>query len=402
MTNNYQTEKFHTKGFYKLKERILFIIIFILAILGIIFSIELIIVHHEVQNGIVPSCSISSKVDCAPAAHSVQSVFLNVPVALWGALSYLAWAVLSFFGIKNWIWKNKPKGIFFFTSLAAVFYSLYLAYVMIFKLKSICIYCSFLDFINVSIFIISALSLKKDYPHTFLINEITALKDYPRLVTFSVVFCFALVINLIIFYPQPEQNYSSIIQHPDKQKVNKAKIVSKNDPFEGNTKAKVELIIFSDYFCPICREAHRDLNKILPRFLNKIKVIYKQFPLDTKCNSTLSLQMHPGACFASTAALCAHKQGKFFEMSNLLYEMEDEPDENNLLKLAKKINLDLEVFKTCFKSSEINKEIENDIKSGEILNIEGTPAFVINRQEIIPGWLPPDVFVKILDELTKQ
>ena len=94
------------------------------------------------------------------------------------------------------------------------------------------------------------------------------------------------------------------------------------------------------------------------------------------------LDMHKNAFKASEAALCAGDQGKYWEMSNKLF---NNPTNNptwlekeNVLKLAEESGLDMGVFKACLDSGKHADEIRKRIAEGQTkAGISGTPGFLL-------------------------
>jgi protein-disulfide isomerase len=94
------------------------------------------------------------------------------------------------------------------------------------------------------------------------------------------------------------------------------------------------------------------------------------------------LDMHKNAFKASEAGLCAGDQGKFWEMSNKLF---NNPTNNptwlekeNLLKCAEEFGLDMAVFKACLDSGKHADEIRKRIAEGQTkAGITGTPGFLL-------------------------
>ncbi len=87
------------------------------------------------------------------------------------------------------------------------------------------------------------------------------------------------------------------------------KIITTGDPYKGPENARVTMVEFSDFQCPFCSRAVAQANELVKGFPKDLKLVFKQFPLDT----------HNEAEFAAEAALAAHAQGKFWQMHDLLY-----------------------------------------------------------------------------------
>ena len=70
-------------------------------------------------------------------------------------------------------------------------------------------------------------------------------------------------------------------------------------PVRGNPDAKVTIVNYDDFECPFCSRMHSTLmSEILPQYGDKIKIIYKDYPLS----------MHPWAKHAANDANCLAKE----------------------------------------------------------------------------------------------
>src|SRR5262249_30190941 len=71
-------------------------------------------------------------------------------------------------------------------------------------------------------------------------------------------------------------------------------------PVRGSASAPVTIVEFSDFHCPFCRKAQPVLDDLRTKYGAKIKIIYRDFPLDN---------LHPQARMAAEASHCAIEQG---------------------------------------------------------------------------------------------
>ena len=99
------------------------------------------------------------------------------------------------------------------------------------------------------------------------------------------------------------------------------------------------------------------------------------------------LDMHQNAFKASVAGLCGGDQGKFWEMSDKLFENASTLDPENILKLAEGLGLNMTKFKECIASGKHDAEIKAHIAEGQKTGISGTPSFLL-------GFIQPDGTVK--------
>jgi protein-disulfide isomerase len=141
--------------------------------------------------------------------------------------------------------------------------------------------------------------------------------------------------------------------------------------------ARVTIYEFSDFQCPHCKTAAPLLKKIVEESNGKVKVVFKQYPL----------LGHPKARDASKATIAADKQGKFWEMHDLLFKSQDDLQTANLDDYAKKLGLDLKRFKADMQSKETDKKIDADIAEGHAAGVDATPSIYVNDRRFV---FPPE------------
>lgn len=99
--------------------------------------------------------------------------------------------------------------------------------------------------------------------------------------------------------------------------------------------------------------------------------------------------------------MAANEQGKFWEMVQLLFENYNSLNADVIMVLAKKIDLDIDLFKQSLFSFKYKDEIDSDIAQGIALGLRGTPTFFINGR-MLSGMKPYGDFKAIIDrELSK-
>ncbi|OGH24947.1 MAG: disulfide bond formation protein DsbA [Candidatus Levybacteria bacterium RIFCSPLOWO2_01_FULL_39_24] len=145
--------------------------------------------------------------------------------------------------------------------------------------------------------------------------------------------------------------------------------VSKKDHAKGKENAPVTLVEYGDFECPDCQEAYSIINELQKIEGNKLKFVFRNFPLS---------EIHPHAFRAASAAEAAGKQGKFWEMHDLIFENQERLDNQDLLSYAKNLKLDIAQFNKDIESEEIIKKVKNDFMSGVRSGVNGTPTFYIN------------------------
>lgn len=156
---------------------------------------------------------------------------------------------------------------------------------------------------------------------------------------------------------------------------------------KGPKDAPITVVEFADYECPYCARAADSFNVAAAKYPGKIRVIYRDFPLD----------FHPNAVPAAIAARCAGRQGKYFEMHDRLYQNQQALDPPALKTHAQAIGLDIAKYDACYADPAHLAGIAGDQTLGKTLGVEGTPAYFVNG---IPmhGAQPAEAFIAIFEQ----
>jgi len=145
----------------------------------------------------------------------------------------------------------------------------------------------------------------------------------------------------------------------------------------GSDSAKVKIVEFGDFQCPSCRAAAAPLKEAYGKNKDSVQLIFRHIPLAS----------HRNADEGAQAAEAAGKQGKFWEMYDLLFANQDEwsslPDPVQQLETyAEILKLDIEKFKTDYRSSAVTAAIQSDKKAASQYNVTSTPTFFVNGEKI--------------------
>ena len=130
---------------------------------------------------------------------------------------------------------------------------------------------------------------------------------------------------------------------------------------------------------------------MLEKYAGQVKVVFRHFPLS----------FHAQAPKAAEASLCAHDQGKFWEMHKALFENQSNLQVEDLKKYAGSIGLDQGKFDTCLDSDAKKAAVDADTKAGSEVGVTGTPAFFINGR-LLSGAQPMSEFEKVIEAELKK
>jgi protein-disulfide isomerase len=162
-------------------------------------------------------------------------------------------------------------------------------------------------------------------------------------------------------------------------------------PVRGSPNAPVTIVMFSDFQCPFCSRVEPTVKQIEDTYGDKVKIVWKNQPLP----------FHPNAMPAAKAAMAAYKQGKFWEMHDLLFANQQQENDANYEKWAQQIGLDVAKWKADKESPEIAAQITADSDEGKSVGANGTPAFFINGINVV-GAQPFDKFKSVIDDELKN
>lgn len=148
--------------------------------------------------------------------------------------------------------------------------------------------------------------------------------------------------------------------------------VSSSDHIQGNSQAEIELVEYGDYECPYCRRAHYEVKKVQQELGDKLKFVFRNFPLEN---------VHPYALHAATAAEVAASFDKFWEMHDILYNNQESLGDSDLVDYARELGINEKKFETEFPEMKYADKIEADLESGLRSGVNGTPSFFVNGQK---------------------
>jgi protein-disulfide isomerase len=152
----------------------------------------------------------------------------------------------------------------------------------------------------------------------------------------------------------------------------------KSDSHQTKPGAKVTLVEFGDIQCPACGQAQPIVEQIEKQYPDQVNVVFRHFPLRS---------IHKNAEVAAQAAEAAGEQGKFFEMTSLMYAKQTEwsNDANPLPKFesyAQSLGLDVAKLKAAVEAKKFTELIKRDENDASALGLNSTPTFYVNGTQV--------------------
>ncbi len=172
----------------------------------------------------------------------------------------------------------------------------------------------------------------------------------------------------------------------------RVEVAANGFPAKGPATAPVTIVEFSDFQCPFCSRITPTLDAVVSKYGNKIRLVFRQFPLP----------MHPNAAKAAEAALCANEQGKFWEMHDAMFKDQAGLAVDGLKSKAAGIaGVNAANFNSCLDSGKETPVVQADVKAGSKAGVNGTPAMFVNGR-FISGVVSADDLSKVIDEELKR
>jgi len=129
-----------------------------------------------------------------------------------------------------------------------------------------------------------------------------------------------------------------------------------------------QLVVYGDFECPYTAAAMREIDRLVARGV-AFMLAFRYFPLRS---------IHPHAQAAAEAAEAAARQGRFWEMHDVLFRNQMRLQPADLRRYAERLGLDLDRWESDLADATTGARIERDIESGLQSGVDGTPSLFID------------------------
>jgi len=368
---------------------------------GLASALASLYVHHQLltQPGYLSFCDVSATVSCTQVYQSRYGTLGGVPVALLGVLWYAG--VLLLLAGSRWGWpslRDNSTGYVFLLSTAGLGFVLYMAYASLVLLKMVCLLCVATYVAVAALFIVSG--TRTSYPMITiprrLLQDAKAAIASPAALALVLVFVVGAT-AAVAFFPRggalaaasPGQaaagdRQSEFIRFWESQPRTQIPVSA-----DG---AAVVIVRFSDFQCPSCAQTYRDYKPVIARYNAQypgaIRMVQKDFPLETECNSGLARDIHVASCEAAAASKAAQAKGRGEAMDDWLYANYQILTPAAVRQAASDVG-GVTDFDAQYRS--LINSVKGDIALATILGVKLTPTFYINGVKL-EGALPVAYF----------
>jgi len=162
--------------------------------------------------------------------------------------------------------------------------------------------------------------------------------------------------------------------------------IREDDVTLGRPDAKLTLVVFSDFECPACASLHRMVGQLVIGFPKTVRVVFKHFPLNPKCNPQ-SRMVHQYACEAAEAAEAARAAdpGRATAYRDALYASREELVQRPYADLAKRVGIDVGVFEKRLAEGAGRARIAEDVELGRRIGVTGSGQIFLDGRKM-PIW----------------
>ncbi len=141
----------------------------------------------------------------------------------------------------------------------------------------------------------------------------------------------------------------------------------------GDPDARVVVIEYGDFECPICAQAYHGVKITLKHFKHRIRFAFRHFPI---------VAAHSHAELAAEASEAAGAQGKFWQMHDRLFENQQHLKPKALRQYAEAIELDLARFDADLADHKYLQRVQEHLASGRACGIHSTPCFFVDGRVV--------------------
>jgi uncharacterized membrane protein len=325
----------------------------VLAGLGGALSLLLVYTHYRAYTapGASDYCVLGERIDCARVALSRHAVWLQLPVALWGALGFLAIGCAA--------WQRSRWALLLAGGAAAS--SLVLLGLSVFVIGAVCPLCVL---VHLCSFGALALAVRSRHDEA---APLTRLE--PSLLSLAP--ALGVLLASWLFLPRYWGAFDFRAEVPFAHGA-----TASGDAWIGAEEPKLIVEEFVDYACPHCQAASTDSLRRLARHPSELRLVRRYFPL-LPCAPESA-----GRCMPLRIAFCAGEQHKFWQADRWLFQQATLSVAPEPAQVARDLSLDLAQMLGCVERADVYERAIDASKRAQKQRIPGTPYYVVDGKKL--------------------
>lgn len=389
------------------------------ALTGLLFSGILIYEHNGAKTELGSAvCDANQTSSCDKAKDSAVGKVFGFPLALYGYVYYGTMAALAVFLLLAL--NDTALRLLFWASISALLFDVFLLLYSLVVLGGICRLCA-ITYVASVIITAGAFLFNRDGAKMIKADVISPVAKAALAVIFAATLGSGFFFNNASLQAQPaaapgsteqEQKLREQLNNEFYKQWKAGELVKLDKPRSGSKGAAnpvLTIMEFADPLCPHCKDMGIVLNEFVKKHGDKVRVIFRHYPLDIQCNDAMKRAFHVGACDLARAMECGEAQGKFWQMHDAIFMQQElffrnPVTERSIESLAAGAGLNTAAMGSCFKSQATMAKVKADIAAGNKIKITGTPTTIINDRRLpgVPLEFVPGILEKILLEESRR
>jgi hypothetical protein len=164
---------------------------------------------------------------------------------------------------------------------------------------------------------------------------------------------------------------------------------------------RIRLVVFTDYQCPECAARHQDYDRVIAlaqsQAAGELRTDTYDFPIDSSCNRTVQLSLHPAACEAAVLVRAATSRQQREKIIDELFSHQETMTATSVVETARAFGLLARYQETRPASL---RAIEGDVERALMAGVSSTPTYFVNGVRV-DRWTPTQLAM-ILRYLLRQ
>ena len=384
----------------------------LLAAAGLIASASSGYMHFQlVANPSYTSfCDISESVSCTQLYESRYGSVFGVPVALGGVLWFGVVLLMAYADARGPSRSRQNIATYLVVwSTVGLSVTAYLAYASVFILGVFCLLCGIVYVATLGIFLLTSSehgTALRSLPSA-IVHDILEIVRHPVGLTVTLVFIGATLGAAVWFREAPA---ASVLTVPpvaaeptsvsaEDQRSEFERFWESQPRVDVTTDADDALVVvikFNDYQCPACAQTYLAYDPIFKKYESshpgQVRLVMRDFPLDSRCNDASPSGPHGSACDAAVAVRLAREVGveEARRLEEWLYSNQEAMTPEAVAgALADIVGVDAGELEIRY--DEVVEGVRADIAEGAEIPVEATPTFIVNGV-LLKGGLSPQFF----------
>ncbi len=375
------------------------------AAMGVGVSLYLGKQHHPAHAASI--CNVDELFNCDVVNTSQYSELFGIPIAFLGTAFYVGCLVLVALAGRSREAYARAGHLIALGGLLSLVYSVFLAYQST-VLGAFCLFCISLYGLN-GIILGGGLWMVKasGVPFGAGVSEALTAKNDRSFGTMSTAGAVALVVAMLWYSrglgPLPEAaatgapvRVADLVEGPAPGAA-----MDGTEAIYGDPAAPYTVLEWADFECPHCGIVAPKLKELVNEHPD-IRLVFRNYPLDNACNPNMQREFHKNSCTAAYAAECAQQQGKFWELTGLMFKNQAYLDPAGIETMAEQKGLDVAILLACMDDPATKAAVKADLAAGEAAGVTGTPALFLQGAHGEGEWVKLSAMPEQIADIVNQ